>query len=156
MRTLSSYIAESLEITESVDAALAAMTPEELQKLEKSREECKRALAENLASGNNNQDTNPSPVVPCGKVNIKTGKTKHFNIFDKYQIGGVVYVLKNYLGDFKYVLSSGVLAEKNKMWGFIDNQKKRNQYLFGGTLVDILPVVDFAKKYKSGDFYVFK
>lgn len=142
---------------EAEDIAKAAAEREEKLKLIKTRAACKRALEECLAADRmTGRGSGPTPILPCGVVNVKTGQNKYFNLFDEYQIDGVMYVMNDDdSGKLKYVLSSGVLLKKAKDWDFIHDQR-RNNYLFSGTIVDIIPVVDFVKKYKSGNMYVFK
>lgn len=122
------------------------------------RNRCKSALADMKAgrqlSFSGRRGFGAYPILPCGRVNVKSGENKYFSIFDEHQIDGVMYVVDCYDSGLKYILSHGIIYTPSENFDGVHEQNRRG--LFSGKIVDILPVPDFAVKYKSGPMYVFK
>lgn len=83
------------------------------------------------------------PILPCGKLNLKTGKNKYFNIKDSYQINSTLEVYK--VIDFrisedkyKIVMTSGStpIYQIGTKVRFIHDQNHRD--LFYGEMVDYI------------------
>ena len=101
----------------------------------------------------------PSPILPIGTVNPRTGTCKYFNIYDtwgKYQTTVEVY-LDMETQKHKYVITSGgALTEVDEMRGFVHDQMP-GRYLFDGICVATYDLNDFKdSRYGSCPGYVYK
>lgn len=95
------------------------------------------------ASGSGPGWSRPSPILPCGSLNLQTGENKYFNINDKYQINSTLEVWKD-LGHggskekYRIVITSGSspIEGIGSKRAFVHDQSGRD--IFGGVMVDYI------------------
>jgi len=101
-----------------------------------------------------------SPILPIGKMNLKTGKSKYFNVYDEWKEDSTyeIYELNN--GSIRVVITSGTkpIAKPDEIRSFKHDQNGRP--LFFGKMVDFAvgsQMKNKAAKYgNSISAYVYK
>ena len=92
----------------------------------------------------------PCSILPLGKINLKTGKSKYFNVYDVWGEGSTYEVYQTPEGFqvpsvFKIVATSGKtpLAAIGEKRQFVHDQT--GKYLFQGTMIDFATGTDLKK-----------
>ena len=94
---------------------------------------------------------NSSPILPIGKVNIKSGKSQHFNIYRTWpnEDTTVEFWQPNNYSTIRMIFTSGPnpIGKKDKIQLFISDQTRKK--LFEGKLIDHCLLKDLPKKFKE-------
>jgi hypothetical protein len=104
------------------------------------------------------------PILPCGKLRIKSGENKYFNVAQNGESTTEVYQIQDWRGDsgipnFKFVTTSGKssISKIGEISHFYHDQNGRP--LFSGRLIDTAREFELATKlaqYGNQSHYVYK
>jgi hypothetical protein len=85
-----------------------------------------------------------SSILPLGKINLKTGNSKYFNVYDTWGEGST-YEVYQIPGGLRIVATWGKtpLCKMGENRSFCHDQTGR--YLFQGTLIDFATGTDLKK-----------
>jgi len=108
---------------------------------------------------NDNKYGRESSILPIGKVNLMSGNSDHFNIFDNQDAESYVEVWKTEKGAFKIILTSGQPSPINLLKDFRHDQSWRsifrNAKMVDYTMVKDMPgLIPFYGRSLNG--YVYK
>lgn len=93
-----------------------------------------------------------NPILPLGKINLETGSSKYFNVYDTWGEDTTYELYKLSDGRLKIVATAGIepIAKLNSNESFIHDQTHR--FLFSGKMIDYATgsgLKKFAAKYKK-------